>query len=158
MLFRSEELWPRCFDAVYNQACLLGTKLGKYEEAIAVLDRLLKRFPDDHRAASSRAIYLVRAGKFDEAEAAARRCVKISNNPQAHYRAACVLALASKDKPALRNEALRLLATALTRGWGYNGIESDNDLKPLHDNPEFQQFVAFARAIKTWALPGAAKE
>jgi eukaryotic-like serine/threonine-protein kinase len=155
---KAEELWPRCFEAVFNQACVLGTKLGKYEDAVAVLDRLLKRFPDDHRAASSRAIYLVRAGKFDEAVAAARRCVKLSNNSQAHYRAACVLALASKDKPALRIEALRLLATALTRGWGFGAIETDSDLKPLHDLAEFQQFLAFARAIKTWALPGAVKE
>lgn len=155
---KAEELSPRCFEAVFNQACLLGTKLGKYEEAIAVLDRLLKRFPDDHRSASSRAIYLVRAGRLDEAVAAARRCAKNSQHPQAQYRAACVLAMASKDKPALRNESLRLLATSLTRGWGLSSFEKDKDLKPLHDLPEFQQFLGFARTIKAWALPGSPGE
>ena len=151
---KAEELAPRQFEAIFNQACLLGSKLRKYNEAVETLDRLLLCYPDDHRAMSSRAIYLIRAGKVDEAVAEARRCASKSSNPQAQYRAACVLALASKEKPSLRSESLRLLAKSIVQGWGIASIENDADLKPLHDVPEFQQFLGFARVIRSWAVPG----
>ncbi len=151
---KAEELAPRHFEAVFNQACVLGTKFQKYDEAIAALDRLLKRYPDNDRAMSSRAIYLIRAGKVEEAVAVARKSAKMSGKPQIQYRAACVLALASKNTPALQSESLRLLGNALVRGKDLGSLESDKDLEPLHSLPEFQQLVGFARLIKSWSRGG----
>lgn len=150
---KAEELAPRYYEAIFNQACVLGSQLKKYDEAIAVLDRLLKKYPDDLNAMSSRAIYLMRAGKEDEAVAAARACLKMNPTAQVQYRVACVLAMASSKKPELRQESMKLLAWSSIRGWNLRSLETDKDLKPLHDMPEYQKLVEFVRVMNGFTMP-----
>ena len=46
-------------------------------------------------------------------------------------------------------EAFRLLALALNKGFGLEELAKDKDLDPIRDLPEFRDLVAAARVIQT---------
>ncbi|MCE9531206.1 MAG: protein kinase [Planctomycetes bacterium] len=146
---RAEMMYPRCIEALQNQAYVYSVKQGNPAEAVAVLERLLKYYPQNLRSLGHRAVLLARQGKFDEAVAEARKVLKLTVQPEHTYRAACVLALASEQNPALKNESLRLLASAISRGWGLDQLSTDRDLTPLRETPEFKQFLGFTRLLRS---------
>ena len=151
---KAEQAYPRCLEALNNQAYVYAVKLKKPEEAIAAYDRLLAHFPDNHRALGHRAILFARMGKADEAIAQARRLLKMAPKPEHVYRAACALALASEKDAAVKNECLGCLANAVNRGYGYDLLETDKDLNPIRQAPEFKQFVALTRMVRKWTTAG----
>jgi eukaryotic-like serine/threonine-protein kinase len=146
---QAEEAHPRCLDAMFNQAYVYCEKLKKPVEAIAALDRLLKQFPDNFQAMGFKAVVLARLGKMEEAVAIARQSLRVSHQPETCYRASCVLALASTKNPALQSESLRLLSSALARGWGHKALETDGDLDSLRGTMEFKTIAAFSRLMRT---------
>ena len=146
---KGEETSPRFRDALIDQAWALSEKLKKPDEAIAPLDRLLALNPEDYKAMSFKAILLARLGKMDEAVAIVRQSLQISKAPENSYRAACAMALVSAQKPALRNESLGLLASALSRGFGHDTIERDQDLESLRSTSEFKFVLGFSRLSRT---------
>jgi serine/threonine protein kinase/tetratricopeptide (TPR) repeat protein len=151
----AEALYPRCYEALHNQAYVNAAKLKKPEDAVAALDRLLKYYPDDSRALGYRAILLARLGRIDEAVTAAQSSLNPGATGEQLYRAACAFALISAKDSKYRNESLRLLSQALARGWGHLQLAGDSDLAPLKALPEFKQFVAFADLMKTLKATGA---
>jgi hypothetical protein len=55
------------------------------------------------------------------------------------YHAACVLAIAAKAEPKYRDEAVRLVATALLRGYGHEYVLGDGDLDSLRSDERFRK-------------------
>jgi tetratricopeptide (TPR) repeat protein len=151
---KAEEAYPRCLEALNNQAFVYAVKLKTPKEAIAAYDRLLVHFPDNHRALGHRAILFARMGKADEAVAQARRLMKMAPKPEHVYRAACALALASEKDPAVKNECLGCLANAVNRGYGFDLLETDKHLNPIRQAPEFKQFIALTRMVRKWSTAG----
>jgi hypothetical protein len=68
------------------------------------------------------------------------------------YQLAGVYALLSRTRPGSRAEAIKLLTAALRAGFGH--IESDKDLDPIRDTPEFQRVLESVRALKPQPAAG----
>jgi serine/threonine protein kinase/Flp pilus assembly protein TadD len=150
----AEELDPFYADAMVNQAWLLGEKMNRHKEAIAATDRLLKLYPDHMNGRTGRAVLLARIGRTEEAIAEARRCVATAPHESAYYQAGCVFAIVSAKDPAYRDEGLKLISTALLRGFGHDFLLTDNDLDALRGDERFRKLFEGVKVMKEFAQPG----
>ncbi len=146
-------LSPHSLVALYNEALILE-RLREYQEAILVLDKVTERHPNLAAPWATRALLHARLGQ----RAAARRdasqaCKLAGRSGEVLYRAACAHALTSGDHPADREEALRLLALALRRGFGHDRLRSDPNLASLRKGPRFEKLVEAAHALEAPTLP-----
>jgi serine/threonine protein kinase/Tfp pilus assembly protein PilF len=151
------ELNPRSKDALLNKTYVLAerwpTKSAEEKrertlEAAALYDRLVGFYPDFVRARSERGVMLARLGKRTAALADAQEALKRDTSPAVLYQVACIYALTVKEEPNDRVEAFRLLFLALRQGYGYDFLESDTDLIPIREFPEYKRLVAGARALR----------
>ena len=133
---------PRSLDALRNRAYVLSERLDRRAEAVKVLDRLVQLYPDFVRGRGDRGVLLARLGKRPQALADAAECLKRSNEPFTHYQVAGIYALTSRQHDGDRARALRHLSAALRRGCGFDLLDSDPDLDPLRDAPEFRRLTA----------------
>ena len=133
-----------------NQAYILGEVQKKHPEALAVLDRLVKRHPGFVEGRVSRGVLLARLGRDREAVKEAEECMKLSPQPEIHYRAACIYALASKGDAKLLRESRRLLAAALVGGWGFQWLLIDDDLAALRKEAGFEGLRATVQVLQAW--------
>ena len=145
---------PRSREARQNKAYVLSELLRKVPESVAVLDSVLKDYPDYLPSLGGRAVLLARLGKRLPAHADAEHCLRLSKRPEVLYQVAGVYALTSREVPDDRREAHRLLAAAFAeKGYGLNLVDHDTDLDPIREQPEFRRLVTAARI-----LFGAAKQ
>src|SRR5207248_1883565 len=110
-------------------------------EAVAVLDELVRLYPDHVAGRCSRGVLLARLGRDGEARADAEACLKRSDEPATHYQAAGIYALTSRRHPDDRGLALRHLSAALRPGYSHDLIRRDPDLGPIRNDPEFRRLV-----------------
>lgn len=122
-----------------NMAHVLSERLGRIDEAIAVLTELLEEFPDFSQGLAGRAVLRARQGDKAGALADADRVMQIDPSPQIHYQIGCVYALLSVQDPALAESAMRHLSRALQPAYGGQVIGSDSDLKPLERLDSFRR-------------------
>jgi serine/threonine protein kinase/Tfp pilus assembly protein PilF len=101
---------PRCLAALEDRAAVLSDVLGQTAEAVKALDRAIALYPEHGQARAGRGVLLARLGKHEEALRDARAAERLDAQPANLYRVAGIYALASRDKPELRQEAFRLLA------------------------------------------------
>jgi serine/threonine protein kinase/tetratricopeptide (TPR) repeat protein len=137
---------PASRPALQNKASVLAGSLGRTEEAIAVLDRLVALCPDFAPARVGRGVLHARLGHRRDALRDAEEARRRDASGETTYRLACIYALTSKWDPADRSPALRLLATALGQGgrW-YEVARTDPDLDALRDQEAFRNVLrAFA--------------
>jgi serine/threonine protein kinase/Tfp pilus assembly protein PilF len=133
----------------YNQAYILGGSLGKTRQAVAALDEVVKRYPKHSAARASRGLLLAGLGE----RAAAHRdvkeaCTRSGNSADVLYQAACAYSLTSRIQPADKDEAFRLLALALERGFGHDRMATERDLEPLRAEPRFANLLEAVKTIK----------
>jgi eukaryotic-like serine/threonine-protein kinase len=141
------KLNPRSREALQNRAHVLAERLGRTTEAIAVLDKEVAAYPEDVQARAGRGVLLARQGKrraaLDDAEAALR----LDTEPSTLYQVAGIYALSSREQPDDRRQAVRLLSSALRGGFGFDLLETDPDLAPVRQLPEFRRLVAASRGL-----------
>jgi serine/threonine protein kinase/tetratricopeptide (TPR) repeat protein len=147
------KLNPTSRPALQNTANVLAEQLGRTEDAIAVLDRLIEAHPDSVNARAGRGVLLARLGKREPAHADAAAALTLDAAPFTRYQVAGIYARTSKDHPADRTEALRLLASALRDKEGLSYVPTDQDLDPLRADPEFQKLVEAAKSLEVTAAP-----
>jgi tetratricopeptide (TPR) repeat protein len=140
------ELDPRYLAALQNKANVLGEILGRTEEALATLDTLIAFHPDEVPAIAGRGVLNGRLGRREAAHADAREALRRDTKPYNIYQVAGIYALTSRRNPHDRQEALRLLESALSQGVGLDLIDRDRDLDAIRDTPEFQRLVGEMRA------------
>jgi tetratricopeptide (TPR) repeat protein len=133
---------PRSRDGLRNKAYVLAEKLGRKEEAVTVLDRLVQLYPDFVRGRGDRGVLQARLGWRPQALADARGCLERSNQPFTHYQVAGIYALTSRQESGDRDAALRHLSIALRRGEGADLLDADHDLDPIRNDPEFRRLAA----------------
>jgi tetratricopeptide (TPR) repeat protein len=143
------ELNPTSRAALQNKAHALAEKLGRSADAVRVLDRVVELYPDYIPARGGRGVLHARLGDRAKAVADAEECLRRDREPRTVYQVAGIYALTSGTEPADRAEALRLLASALGKGYGTDLVDRDHDLDPLRNDPEFKRIVAAAKALKT---------
>ena len=140
---------PSSFYALENKANVLAERLGKNDEAVRVIDRIVELFPGHPSARPSRGVLLARLGRRDAALADARESLRHSPSPHTLYQVAGIYALTSRQAPGDRKQALLLLETALTLGFGQKHIANDPDLDPVRDDPEFRRVLAEVKNAAT---------
>jgi tetratricopeptide (TPR) repeat protein len=143
----AESLDPLYPDSMVNQAWLLGEKLNRPADALAAVERLLALYPDHPTGRGGRAVLLARLGRLDDAVAAARQNLAAATHPSARYHAGCVLALVARKDPKHRDEAIRLVATALLRGFGHEYLLTDDDLSALRGDERFRKLMDGVRVM-----------
>jgi eukaryotic-like serine/threonine-protein kinase len=138
---------PRSLSALQNKAHILS-KLGRTNDAVRVLDRILELYPDYVKARSGRGMMHARAGNWIEAKADVEETLRLDGSPAYMYYAAGIYAQLSRHNPTHKTEALRLLSAALRAGFGHDYIETDKDLDPIRTTPEFRRVLDGVQALK----------
>jgi hypothetical protein len=67
--------------------------------------------------------------------------------PFSQYRVACVHALLAKEDPKHASLALKHLAIALEKGYGFDYVPIDDDLNGLKGDPAFELIQKFTRQL-----------
>lgn len=137
---------PRSLAALQNQSHVLS-KLGRHEEAVRALDRVLEIYPDSVPARAGRGVLLARLGKAEAARADAEEALLRDESPSNQYQVAGIYVLLSRHDPKYRADAFRLLAAALRGGFGLEFIDSDKDLDPVRGTDEFNRIVDGAKSL-----------
>jgi tetratricopeptide (TPR) repeat protein len=139
---------PRSLVGLHNQAHVLSEFLGRPADAVKMLDRVLEVYPDLVPAYGGRGVLRARQGDRTGALADAREACKRDSGSETLYQVAGIYALTSRQEPADRAEALRLLAQALLVGYGWDLLETDSDLAPLRNDKQFCALVETARSLR----------
>ena len=138
---------PRALAAMQNKAHILG-KLGRTNETIQTLDQILAVYPDFVPARAGRGVMHARDGHWTAAKADAEEALRKDSRPSNVYQVAGIYALLATQSPAYKTEAIKLLTNALRAGFGHDLIETDQDLDPLRQTPEFAKVLSGVRALK----------
>src|SRR4029077_10667385 len=99
-------------------------------------------------ARAGRGVSLARLGQREKALADAEDALLIDTRPPNLYQVACVYALTSRQNPQDRLRAFELLSYGLKGGFGLDIVDSDSDLDPIRQTPEFGRLVAAARQLQ----------
>ena len=138
---------PTSLAALQNQAHVLS-KLGRNEQALQVLDRVVELYPDYIPARAGRGVLRARLKLRKEALEDADDALARDFGAATQYQVAGIFALTSQQEEDDRHEALRYLSSALRRGFGFDYLEEDKDLDPIRDRPEFRRLVKAAKALQ----------
>jgi len=146
---RAADLDPRSRSALRNRAAVLSDHLGRTDEAVAALDRVVRLYPDDAAARVGRGVLLARLGHREAAHRDAEEASRRDPSGGTSYRVGCIFALTSRSDPADRPRALRVLATALGQSPSWvETARTDPDLDALRDHAGFRGLLqAFAGSL-----------
>ena len=139
------KLNPRYPAALQNKVNVLSEVLGQTEEAVTTLDTLLSFYRDYVPALAGRGYCSRDSAAARPAHADAREALPRDSKPFNVYQVAGIYALTSRQTPDDRREALRLLESALSQGFGLELLERDHDLDAIRDHPDFRRVVEAAR-------------
>jgi serine/threonine protein kinase/Flp pilus assembly protein TadD len=145
------ELNPRSFKALQNKGALLSQIMHRDNDSLAVMNDAVRLFPDSALTRGGRGVLLARMGKRAEAIADAEEALLQDNEPSTLYQVACIYALTSKTEKVDQVKAMTLLTAAIRTGFGLEGIDTDTDLDPIRQSPEFVNAVRAARALASGA-------
>jgi serine/threonine protein kinase/tetratricopeptide (TPR) repeat protein len=145
---RALGLNPRSLSALENKAHVLAERLGRPEDAVRLLGRLLELYPEQAPDRAARGVLLARLGRRDEALRDADEALTVDDSPAMLYQVAGIYALTSRRDPADRARAFPLLASALRRGYGHDRIDTDRDLDPVREDPRFRRLLEAAHALR----------
>ena len=141
---------PLYREAYLNKGIVLADYLNRPADAILALDQILDLFPDFVEARAGRAVYAARLGRAKPAMADVTVCLVAETTPFRTYQMAGVYAQLSSVRsktPGAREEALRLLARAFASGFAdFKIVDTDPDLNPLRQDPDFIRVITTARA------------
>jgi serine/threonine protein kinase/tetratricopeptide (TPR) repeat protein len=138
---------PHYLPALEDRAAVLAERLGRVDDAVASLSRAIDLAPQRGQVRAGRGVLLARLGRRDDALRDSRDAERIDPRPEVLYQAAGIYALTGQQHPADHREAFRLLAAAFRQGYGFDLIEIDPDLRPIHGQPEFRRLVEAARTL-----------
>jgi serine/threonine protein kinase/predicted Zn-dependent protease len=142
------KLNPRSKPALQDKASVLSESLGRAEDAIRTLDRLISMHPSYVAAVAGRGVLLARAGYRDAALRDAQHAMRLDRGPDVQYQVAGIYALTSRHAEGDRREALRLLSSALRKkpAW-LQVVPHDPDLDAIRNLPEFRNLLEAASIV-----------
>lgn len=137
---------PRSMLALQNKSHVLG-RLGRSKEAVENLDRVLELYPDFVMARADRGVMNARLKKWEAAKVDAEETLRQDQTPPNLYQVGAIYALLTQEDAKHKTEAIRLLTDALRGGFGFEDIESDKDLDPIRESPEFRRVIEGVKAL-----------
>ena len=136
---------PRSLTALQNQAHVLADLMNDLPAALEVATKATQLYPEFAPARSGRALVLARLGDRDAAVREVEAALRLSDDPEVVYQAACVYALGSKDRPGDARRAMDLIGKAFRVGFeDVRKFRADADLAALREHHEF---AALERSI-----------
>lgn len=144
----AEKLNPRSLPAMQNQVYVYIELLRQPEKAKPVLNRILAVQPDYSPSLISRAQLAARDGNIDAACQDVERAMAIDGRPQIAFQAAGVYAALAPKREELGKKALALLVRAFRAGVSESEIDSNHDLDPIRDWPEYQSIREAAKVLR----------
>jgi serine/threonine protein kinase/Tfp pilus assembly protein PilF len=142
------KLNPLSLPGLQNQAHVLGEMLGKHDEGLKIMDRVVRLYPDFSEARAGRAVLLARMGQRDEARAEIQKALVLPGDATIFYQAACVYSLTSTERAGDLDEALEFLRRALRSGFrDFAVIDADRDIAALRRHREFKATIDAAREL-----------
>ena len=133
---------PRYRYALQNKAHVLGELLGRGDDALKVLDTLLKYHPELVEAICGRGVQLARFGRHDAALRDARNAMNLDENALTTYQVACIHALLAKRDPPRSRDALRLLSEAVRKDRSWISVaRTDPDMASIRGLPAFEELL-----------------
>jgi tetratricopeptide (TPR) repeat protein len=140
---------PTSQPALQNCAFVLSDRLGQWEAAQAMLDRILQLDPHNAMVLGGRGVLNARRGQRDAAVRDAHEALRLDASAQSFYQAACILSLTSKIVADDAAQAVRLLAESLKRDVQcVRQARNDADLQPLAAREDFAQLIAAASRLQ----------
>lgn len=151
-LQKSLELNPRSVIAWQNMAHVQAECLHDLPAAILALDKVLSLQPESAEALASRGVLHARSGHRDAALGDARRAKDVSSDAEVIYQVAGIHALLAPDDKLQQDEAVRLLAQALTaKPKLARLVDADIDLANIRQLPAVQSLLAAVAELETAA-------
>ena len=138
------KLDPRLYSAHRNLAYILGERLERTADAIAVLDSMIPWSPSPHAELVSRGVMHARIGNRDAAIADAQQALSQNRDAKTLFQVACVYAICgAQDQPTDLDFAVELIkkAVAADKKWARVAM-SDNDLSSLRGRPDLEAILA----------------
>jgi tetratricopeptide (TPR) repeat protein len=139
---------PRSAAGLQNKAHVLAEKMGRTQDALSVLNKAVDLYPDSAPMRGGRGVLLARLGRRKQAVRDAEETLLRDTSPPLLYQVGCIYALTSGSAPEDRLRAFQLLSGALRKGYGFDLLETDPDLNPIRNCPEFRRLVEAARALR----------
>jgi tetratricopeptide (TPR) repeat protein len=139
---------PHSWPALESAAYVLAEKLDRLSDAIAMLDRAVKMFPEKTACVANRGVLLARAGNASPALQDARTVLAMESTPAIHYQVACIFSLLAKDNAQHKEQALEHLSSALLQGYGAQLVGEDPDLNMLRADPRFLKLQSAVQTLK----------
>lgn len=137
---KAAEINPRSLVALQNQAHILADKMKDDEAALVVATKAAQLYPEFAPALAGRAVLLARVGQRDESHKIIAKALLLSEDAEIVYQAASVYAVTSRKEKDDLPEAIKLLREAFRKGYAdFRGLDTDEDMKDLRDNIEFQR-------------------
>ncbi len=133
---------PRARPALRNKAAVLAEHLGRTEDAVNVLDRVVALYPDEVQPRVERGVLLARLGRRGDAHRDAEEAGRRDASCDTLYRIACIYALTSKSDAADRSRALQALTRAIVCDAKWVSVaQTDADLDPLRGLDSFRLLI-----------------
>jgi eukaryotic-like serine/threonine-protein kinase len=148
------KLNPRSFPALQNMAHVYADYLNDNHKGAAVLDKVLKLFPDNAMALAGRGVSLARLGMRKQAVADGEQALLLDTRPPNLYQVGCIYALTSQKNAQDLLRAFELLSYGLKAGFGLDIVQNDTDVDPIRQTPEFGRILQAARELHS-ARPAA---
>jgi tetratricopeptide (TPR) repeat protein len=122
-----------------TMAHVLSEQLHRETDALATLDRLLRVYPTSPKALTGRAVLHARLGNGEQSLADIQSLLSARQpiSGELMFQVASAYSLCSKNRPELRQQALRWLMRAIASGYGAAKLDTDPDLAPLREDAEF---------------------
>ena len=155
---RALKMNSRSRDAIQYSAYVLSNLPGRNDEVIQMFDRGIAAHPDYATFWASRGVNHAILGHRAESHRDAREALWRDTSPEIRYQVAGIYATTSKTHPEDRTEAYRLLASALRAGYGFDLIETDQELEAIRNQPEFAALIDSARDQARERLPNLYKK
>ncbi len=144
------QLNPQSRDALQNSLYVLIEMLDRKEEALSILDRLLKNDPSHRVALAARAVLRARMGQRAAMLADVETLLQESPPAKSTYQAASALALSDNEKDARR--AIQLIAKAVQQDASLVEVaNTDPDIASLRTTAEYGELVDAAKKLSELA-------
>ena len=145
----ARRLVPDSVDAWQNIATVQSEMLKQLSNAIESLSEIIKLRPNDPIPLVTRGVLLGRMEDRAAAHADAQNALRLRSDADVLFRAAGVYALTSRVNQQDTEQALGLLRKAAFADPGLvlSRTESDADLQPIQDHPEYQRILSSLKLL-----------
>lgn len=122
-----------------TMAHVLSEQLHRETDALEKLDLLLQVYPTFQHALAGRAVLHARLGNAEQSLADIESLLSAhqSISGDLMFQVASAYSLCSKERPELRQQGLQWLLRAIVSKYGAAKLDTDPDLAPLREDPEF---------------------